>query len=121
MVRVFLGVEFGTVEQACGFGRKTRPEAAFEQLIEFESRGVAVVSNLMLVHPDSTVESLQETIAFLSRVPAGVFEATRMMVYHGTRLWERMGREGRLSGNPFRYGYQFNDPVVERLLAFLCI
>jgi hypothetical protein len=37
-----------------------------------------------------------------------------MMVYHGTRLHDRMRDEGRLLGNPLRYGYSFEDPAVER-------
>ena len=30
----------------------------------------------------------------------GLFEVTDMRVYHGTALWHRLGREGRLLGNP---------------------
>ena len=76
--------------------------------------GVVTVSNLMLVHPDSTPETLEAGIDFLARLPAGSFEATRMMAYHGTRLQERLRREGRLIGNPLRWGYRIDDPVVER-------
>ena len=37
-----------------------------------------------------------------------------MQVYHGTRLLDRLAEEGRLMGNPIRYGYSFDDVRVER-------
>lgn len=81
---------------------------------ELSEQGIATVSNLMLVHPYSTPDTIARGIDFLESVPAGVFEATRMMVYHGTRLEKSMAEEGRLLGNPLRYGYTFPDPTVER-------
>ena len=39
---------------------------------------------------------------------------TRMMIYHGTKLYERILGEGRLSGNPIRYGYEIEDETADR-------
>ena len=114
LVRVFLGIEFGTESEARRFGRKTSPDKALTLFEGLDCAGVAVVTNLMLVHPESTPSSIRASLDLLSRVPSGVFETTRMMVYHGTRLWQRMHDEGRLRGNPLRYGYSFDDPTVER-------
>jgi hypothetical protein len=68
----------------------------------------------MMLHPDSTPDLVRAGTDLLSRVPAGVFEATRMQVYHGTKLHDRITAEGRLLGNPLRYGYTFPDPAMER-------
>ncbi|MBI5499492.1 MAG: radical SAM protein [Deltaproteobacteria bacterium] len=114
LVRVFLGLEFATAGEARRYGRRVPGAAELELVRELAALGVVTVSNLMLVHPDSTPATLAEGINFLSRIPAGSFEATRMMAYHGTRLWERLRREGRLDGNPLRWGYRLDDPVVDR-------
>jgi hypothetical protein len=68
----------------------------------------------MMVHPESTRETIAGAIQFLETVPTGVFEVTEMRVYHGTTLWQRMAKEERLAGNPLRYAYTFRDPLVER-------
>lgn len=114
LVRCFVGLELATDEEGRRFGRRApgRPELAVVR--QLHDLGVATVSNLMLVHPDSTAESIASGIDLMRRLPAGVCEATRMMVYHGTLLHDRMRREGRLLGNPLRYGYTFEDPAMER-------
>jgi radical SAM superfamily enzyme YgiQ (UPF0313 family) len=114
LVRAFIGVEFASIADGRRFGRAIAPDHAREILAACESAGVAAVSHLMMIHPYSTKESIGEAIRFLETVPAGVFEATEMQVYHGTTLWHRLQQEGRLSGNPLRYAYTLPDPVVER-------
>jgi radical SAM superfamily enzyme YgiQ (UPF0313 family) len=114
LVRVFLGLEFATAEEARRYGRRAPGPAELELVRRFAELGVVTVSNLMLVHPDSTPETIAAGIDLLARIPAGSFEATRMMAYHGTRLHERLEREGRLTGNPLRWGYRIDDPVVDR-------
>jgi hypothetical protein len=114
LIRVFVGLEFATPDEARRFGRRAPGTRELELLTEFARLGVVTVSNLMLVHPYSTPATLAAGIDFLARIPHGSFEATRMMAYHGTRLCDRLAAEGRLLGNPLRYGYRHEDPVVER-------
>ncbi|MBI5535738.1 MAG: B12-binding domain-containing radical SAM protein [Deltaproteobacteria bacterium] len=114
VIRVFLGVEFGSDDVARSYGRKAPREHTRAILQSLRDNDVAVVSNLMMVHPWATVDSVEQDIEFLASAPAGVFEATRMMPYHGTRLVERLAAEGRLEGNPLRYGYRFDDPAMGR-------
>ena len=114
LVRCFVGLELATEAEAHGFGRRAPGEAELEIVATFARLGVATVSNLMLVHPDSSPDTIRAGIDLLDALPGGVFEATRMMVYHGTRLHDRMEAEGRLLGNPFRYGYTYDDPAMER-------
>lgn len=114
LVRVFVGLELATAEEGRRFGRQPPAERELGLLGELARAGVVTVSNLMLVNPYSTPETIARGIDLLEQVPRGVFEATRMMVYHGTRLHQTLQEEGRLVGNPFRYGYTFDDPRVER-------
>lgn len=114
LVRAFIGLELATAEEGRRFGRPPPGEPELGVLERLAEHGVVTVSNLMLVHPYSTPESIARGIDLLERVPRGVFEATRMMPYHGTRLTRTLREEGRLIGNPFRYGYTFADGRVER-------
>ena len=114
LVRLFAGLELATPEEARSYGRNAPTGRDLELIQVFGELGVATVSNLMLVHPDSTIDTIRAGIDLLGRLPSGVFEVTRMMVYHGTRLHERMERAGRLTGNPLRYGYEIEDPAAAR-------
>lgn len=114
LVRCFVGIEFPSAEQGKIYNRQCAPEHALSILGELDRCGVASVSNLMLIHPYSTAAHIDEGIRFLRRIEHGLFEVTRMKVYHGTRLYERLEREHRLTGNPLRWGYPLSDPVAER-------
>jgi radical SAM superfamily enzyme YgiQ (UPF0313 family) len=114
LIRTFMGFELSGTEQGRQFARRIDSEHNLRMLSTMHELGVATVANLMLVNPESTEASILEGIELLDRVPAGVFEATRMMVYHGTQLCADMSESGRLFGNPLRYGYVIEDPVAER-------
>ncbi|MFO0762337.1 MAG: radical SAM protein [Byssovorax sp.] len=114
LVRAFVGLEIACDEEARRFGRRAPGPREIGLLRTFAEAGVTTVSNLMLVHPYSTEHTIRAGLDLLERIPNGVFEATRMMVYHGTRLFDAMVEEGRIVGNPLRYGYTFPDPAMER-------
>jgi hypothetical protein len=114
LVRAFVGVELPSCEEGHRYGRSCDPGHTRDILAVCEESGVAVVSHVMLVHPESTRDTIANAIRFLETVPAGVFEVTEMRVYHGTTLWRRMAEAGRLEGNPLRYGYSFHDATVAR-------
>jgi len=114
LVRAFVGIEFASAEDGRHFGRSSDPARARDVLAACQSAGVVSVSNMMMLHPYSSRRSIVDNIRFMEEAATGVFEVTDMRIYHGTALWHRMGREGRLVGNPLRYSYTFLDPVVRR-------
>lgn len=114
LVRAFIGIELAGAPEDRAFGRSAPRPQDLELLKVLDSCGVATVSNLMLVHPESSTRSISAGIELLASIPAGVFEATRMMPYHGTALTERLSQEGRLVGNPLRYSYTYRSPLAER-------
>ncbi len=114
LVRAFVGVELASPEELRRFGRSSGVAQGLDAIETLEDLGVATVANLLLVHPYSTPATVGHGIDFLAGMRRGVFEATQMMVYHGTRLHERVAVEGRLVGNPLRYGYAFDDPALDR-------
>jgi hypothetical protein len=119
LARCFLGIEFSSAAQGRLFRRQCNPEHGLSILQELDRCGVASVSNLMLVHPNSTVASIEEGLRFLERIEHGLFDVTRMKAYHGTQLYQRLLGEGRLHGNPLRWDYRLADPVVQRFTGVL--
>ncbi|MCP4677844.1 MAG: radical SAM protein [Deltaproteobacteria bacterium] len=116
LVRAFIALELATPKEGTAFGRKINPEHNLRILETFNRLGMETVSNLMLVHPYSTTDTIASGLEYLKRIRTGLFETTRMMPYHGTRLADRLRKEGRIDGNPLRYGYGFEDPTVTRFV-----
>lgn len=114
LVRAFVGVELATPREARLFGRASMATRVLGIIATFEELGTATITNVMLVHPYSTSGSIEEGIGYLEALPAGAFEVTQMQVYHGTTLHRLVEAEGRLEGNPLRYGYGLTDPVAGR-------
>ncbi|MCU0664294.1 MAG: cobalamin-dependent protein [Myxococcota bacterium] len=114
LVRAFIGIELAGAPEDRGYGRPMPRPQDLELLEVFESCKVATVSNLMLVHPESSPRSIRAGLALLSSIPAGVFEATRMMPYHGTALTQRLADESRLLGNPLRYSYTYRSQAAQK-------
>jgi hypothetical protein len=114
LVRAFIGIELAGAPEDRSFHRSP-PRARDLALLEaFGRRGVATVSNLMLVHPESSPHSIEAGIDLLGSISTGVFEATKMMPYHGTELARSLSENGRLLGNPLRYSYAYRSPQAER-------
>jgi len=71
LARCFLGIEFPSASKAM-VPPTVRPEHALSILQELDRCGVASISNLMLVHPSSTVASIDEGLRFLARIEHGL-------------------------------------------------
>jgi anaerobic magnesium-protoporphyrin IX monomethyl ester cyclase len=114
LVRCFLGIEFASPQELRLYGRGGSLARGTDMMAGLQRSGVATICNLMLVHPYSTMESIRGALDFLEGLGSAPFEAVHMQVYHGTRLHERLSAEARVTGNPLRYGYTFDDPAVGR-------
>ncbi len=117
LVRTFVGIELATATEKRILGRGGDIRRAVGAMKSLEVAGVATSCNLMLVHPYSTVDTIEAGLEFLRRLGASPFEATQMQVYHGTKLHDRIAAQGRLQGNPLQYEYLFADPVITRFAA----
>ncbi len=119
LVRAFVGIELATAGELRAYGRGGDPERGMEVMGALDRARVATVCNVMLVHPASTAGTIDDGLRFMEAHPGQLFEATQMQVYHGTRLHRRLQAEGRVVGNPLRYGYAFGDPAVARFAEVL--
>jgi anaerobic magnesium-protoporphyrin IX monomethyl ester cyclase len=114
LVRCFLGLELASAGELRAYRRSSDVGRTLDIMASLEEMGVASICNLMLVHPRCTIESIRGGIELLGRIERGTFEATRMQVYHGTALHDMLAAEGRLDGNPLRYGYTIEDAGAAR-------
>jgi radical SAM superfamily enzyme YgiQ (UPF0313 family) len=114
LIRCFVGVELASDEELRSFGRGGDLGHALASMQRLQDRGVVTTCNMMLLHPHSTPETLARGIDFLEGLGAASFETTQMEIYFGTKLHQRLQAEGRVSGNPLRYGYRYDDETVAR-------
>ncbi|MBI5502032.1 MAG: radical SAM protein [Deltaproteobacteria bacterium] len=121
LVRCYVGVELVTREERRRFGRPGSAERAAESIRNLDELGVATISNVMLVHPYSTPDTIRAGIEYVAALGDANFETTDMRAFHGTRLWETLRDEGRLEGNPLRYGYRHLDARVARFAELLVL
>ncbi len=113
-VRILLGLDIAEGDGGAELGRV--PFGAREAgIINILNRsGVATLSNIMLLHPYSTVDTVAAAMDAMASISHGMVEAGRVIVYEGTRLKERLDHDGRLFGNPLRWEYTAVDPAVQR-------
>jgi hypothetical protein len=116
-VRVHLGLDIGDEVSGNRFSRPPFGAREAGVVRTMNGLGVATVSNVMVLHPYSTSDTIAASIEGMARVPGGMVEPIRMYVYEGTLLKDQLAAEGRLFGNPFRWEYRALDPVVARFTA----
>jgi hypothetical protein len=114
--RCYVGVESASGRGIETLARGTRPEDNDRALDVLDRHRIYACFNLLFFHPDTTVESAAEDVAFLRRRASVPFNFGRTEVYVGTPLWERLSAEGRLVGSEFGWDYRIADPAMERTL-----
>ncbi len=113
VVRSLLGVESMTRESLGALGRGSVPEVNIPAMDRMERHGILFHFNVLLIHPDSTMELIRRDVASLQAVRGGLLDPFQVEVFEGTRLFERLEREGKLEGGPFVWDYELEDREAE--------
>ncbi len=119
--RVLIGVESGSTDTLRNWSKKATVADNRRAIELFRSNGVYVNMGFIMFHPHSTHQEVRENVAFLKSAGCHNLRlfCTRMEVYPGTEILERLRREGLLrcdydeSLNP--YAYSFADSEMEKL------
>lgn len=119
--RVLIGLESGSTETLRSWSKKATVADNHRAIELFNMNGVYVNMGFIMFHPHSTWEEVGENAAFLQAAGCRNLRllCTRMEVYPGTEILERLRREGLLHGgydatlNP--YAYSFVDAEIEKL------
>lgn len=113
LVRVYVGIETNSGIGMRTLNRRTTKEMNERSLAILRGLGVFACFNLLIFHPDSTREELDENLSFLERHSDLPFDIARTELYARSALETRMVREGRTIGDYRGFDYRIGDPVAE--------
>jgi len=114
LLRVYLGIEAGSTQGLRTLGRSV-DIAENRRALEFlRDRDVYTCFNMLVFDPESRLESLRESFAFLREYPDVPMNFCRTEIYVGTPLMTKLAREDRLVGDVFGWDYAIRDPRAER-------
>jgi anaerobic magnesium-protoporphyrin IX monomethyl ester cyclase len=115
VVGVFLGVENATESGLFSLirGSEVRDiDRAFDQLFQ---NGIIVTYNLLIFHPDATLDEINENILFMKNHAGYPFDFGRAEVVAGSPLERRVTKDGLIKGNWPNWDYQIRDPAVDQM------
>lgn len=116
LLRVYLGIEAGSTQGLRVLGRGVDIAQNRRALDLLRERDVYTCFNMLVFDPESTLESLRESFAFLADYASVPMNFCRTEIYVGTPLQAKLAREGRLVGDVFGWDYAIRDPRAERAL-----
>lgn len=115
LLRIFFGVETGTPVGLRCLNRE-HTVADSERILDLcRELGISAQFTIMLFHPDATMSTVREDVAFMRRHAHHALGFCRAEIYAGTPLEQRMIAEGRAFGDYLARAYSFRDPSVELL------
>ena len=125
--RVLIGVESGSTETLRSWFKKATVADNHRAVELFRTNGVYVNMGFIMFHPHSTRQNVMENAAFLKAAGCHNLRllCTRMEVYPGTELLERLRSQGLLRSdydatlNP--YAYTFVDAEIEKLASAMAL
>jgi hypothetical protein len=115
LLRIFFGVETGTEAGLRCLNRKHTVAHSERTLDLCKSLGISAQFTIMVFHPDATLATVRDDIAYMRRHMDQALNFCRAEIYAGTPLEKRMIAEGRACGNYLARVYSLGDPSVELL------
>jgi anaerobic magnesium-protoporphyrin IX monomethyl ester cyclase len=115
VVGVFLGIENATESglEALIRGSEVRDiDRAFDLLFH---QGIIITYNLLLFHPDATLDEITANILFIKNHPGFPFDFGRAEVVAGSPLERRVIRDGLIKGSWPNWDYRIKDPAVDQM------
>lgn len=113
LVRAYVGIESSSALGVRTLNRRTTPEQNERALDVLRRTGVFGCFNLLLFHPETSLEELEENLGFLERHLEFPFDVARTELYARSGLEDRLLREGRAVGDYRGYDYRMADARAE--------
>jgi len=114
VVRSFLGVESLARTNLTALRRSASDRVNLPAMENLRRRGILFHFNLLLVHPDSTVDSIAAEIDALPAVEGGLLDPFEVEIYEGTDSFRHLDEADRLRGGPFLWFYDLEDQGANR-------
>ncbi|HUT79019.1 MAG TPA: cobalamin-dependent protein [Polyangia bacterium] len=119
LLRTFAGVESGSGAGLSSLGRQGDAGRSARGIALLAGRGVVTLFNSLLLHPDSTVATVRDELAFLGTVKGALFDTVQVRPFVGTALHARMAAEGRIGPGELLPSFAGLDPAIERFHGLL--
>lgn len=119
LFRVFLGIEAGTPLSLKQLGRGQKLEDNVRALEILNSLDVHTAFNLLLLNPDSTIDDVEQNVAFLSEHPDNPMNFCRTEIYEGTPLERKLRKQNRLIGDYWGLDYTIAEPESQRFFEIV--
>jgi hypothetical protein len=116
-IRAYVGVESDSDQGLKTLRRWAQSKHNHNALRIADELGLYVSFNLLVFDPDTTLEALEDNLAFLEKWAQVPFNFGRVELYAGTPLLERMRAEGRARGDWMQWDYSLHDPSIERVFG----
>jgi anaerobic magnesium-protoporphyrin IX monomethyl ester cyclase len=113
LARAYVGIETHAASGLAALNRRVSPETNLRALRILAEAGVYACFNLLIFHPETTLEELRRNLAFLRAHCDHPFDVARTELYARSTLEQRMVREGRALGDYRGFGYRILDPRAE--------
>ncbi|HSN15415.1 MAG TPA: cobalamin-dependent protein [Anaeromyxobacteraceae bacterium] len=112
LLRLFMGIESASACGLASIGRRQTVAQNERALETTEALGISTQYTLIIFHPEATIASMLDDLAFAARHPAHPLNYCRAEVYSGTPLEARMLAAGRAEGSYLGRTYRYTDPQV---------
>jgi radical SAM superfamily enzyme YgiQ (UPF0313 family) len=112
LLRVFLGIESGSGAGLASIGRRQTVEQEHQALSLCEDLGISAQYTIIMFHPEATLRSLREDLAFVAAHAGHPLSFCRAEIYTGTPLEQRMLAQSRAYGNYLAREYAYTDPLI---------
>lgn len=113
--RAYVGIDGYSAGQLRMLGRASQAEDGPRALATLRSRGIAAVSNALVLGPTTQLETLAREAEALRRVRGGPVHLLPIEARRGSVIARRAERAGLLEGGPLHVHYRFADPRVARV------
>ncbi|MFO0564369.1 MAG: radical SAM protein [Polyangiaceae bacterium] len=114
LLRVYIGIEAGSSQGLRTLGRGVDIGANQRALDFLRDMDVYACFNMLIFDPETRIQSLRESLAFLKRNADIPMNFCRTEIYPGTPLHTKLEREKRLIGDVFGWDYEIREPAAER-------
>lgn len=114
-IRCYVGIETDSEQGLATLRRWAKPRQNHQAIDVVRALDLYTCFNLLVFDPDTTLESLEDNIAFMEWAGELPFNFGRVELYAGTPLLERMQREGRARGDWLQHDYDLRDADIDRV------
>lgn len=124
LLAVYLGVESGSAAGLATLNKRTTVRQNLAAVRMLADARLAFDLGFMLFDPDSTFQTVRESLGFLRKVAAlegPPVAFVKMLPLAGTRIERRLAAEGRLEGDEVRPDYRLLDPRLEYLALLVTL